>query len=158
MPPKAKGKGKDGPAKFADKENLARAETEVLSLQRLLELRSYEVQQACMCSSIVAVRGLTPSFLNPPFLFFPIPIMITMQPIHFILRYYLFPRFCFKCPFLGLGGPTVRAVVERAQRGLLVVARAAARGHARHHQRHGQAVQGHAGDRLKADSRPRGAE
>lgn len=137
MPPKAKGKGKDGPAKFADKENLARAETEVLSLQRLLELRSYEVQQACMCSSIV---------------------MITMQPIHFILRYYLFPRFCSKCPFLGLGGPTVRAVVERAQRGLLVVARAAARGHARHHQRHGQAVQGHAGDRLKADSRPRGAE
>jgi hypothetical protein len=42
MPPKAKGK-KDGPAKFADKENLARAETEVLSLQRLLELRSFEV-------------------------------------------------------------------------------------------------------------------
>jgi citrate synthase len=41
MPPKAKGK-KDGPAKFADKENLARAETEVLSLQRLLELRSFE--------------------------------------------------------------------------------------------------------------------
>ena len=46
MPPKAKGKGKgkDGPAKFADKENLARAETEVLSLQRLLELQSYEVR------------------------------------------------------------------------------------------------------------------
>ena len=44
MPPKAKGKGKDGPAKFADKENLARAETEVLSLQRLLELRSFEVR------------------------------------------------------------------------------------------------------------------
>lgn len=44
MPPKAKSKGKDGPAKFADKENLARAETEVLSLQRLLELRSFEVR------------------------------------------------------------------------------------------------------------------
>ena len=44
MPPKAKGK-KDGPAKFADKENLARAETEVLSLQRLLELRSHEVRR-----------------------------------------------------------------------------------------------------------------
>ncbi len=42
MPPKKSGK-KDGPAKFADKENLSRAETEILSLQRLLELRSYEV-------------------------------------------------------------------------------------------------------------------
>lgn len=44
MPPK-KGK-KDGPAKFADKENLARAETEVLSLQRLIELRSHESVEA----------------------------------------------------------------------------------------------------------------
>lgn len=44
MPPKKGAKGKDGPAKFADKENLARAETEVLNLQRLLELRSYEVR------------------------------------------------------------------------------------------------------------------
>ncbi|KAG1681039.1 hypothetical protein FOA52_009999 [Chlamydomonas sp. UWO 241] len=45
MPPKAKGK-KDGPAKFGDKENLSRAETEVLSLQRLLELRSFEALEA----------------------------------------------------------------------------------------------------------------
>lgn len=42
MPPK-KAK-KDVAAKLADKENLARAETEVLSLQRLLELRSHEVR------------------------------------------------------------------------------------------------------------------
>ncbi len=41
MPPK-KGK-KDVAAKLSDKENLARAETEILSLQRLLELRSHEV-------------------------------------------------------------------------------------------------------------------
>lgn len=44
MPPKKAGKGKkDGPAKVADKENLARAEVEVLSLQKILELRSHEV-------------------------------------------------------------------------------------------------------------------
>ncbi len=53
MPPKAKGK-KDGPAKFADKENLARAETEVLSLQRLLELRSYEVSERASLPPAVA--------------------------------------------------------------------------------------------------------
>ena len=46
MPPKKAGKSKDGPAKFADKENLARAETEVLSLQRILELRSFEALEA----------------------------------------------------------------------------------------------------------------
>mmetsp|Transcript_7485 Transcript_7485/g.16232 ORF Transcript_7485/g.16232 Transcript_7485/m.16232 type:complete len:167 (+) Transcript_7485:253-753(+) len=45
MPPKGKGK-KDAPAKLADKENLARAETEVLSLQRILELRSHEALEA----------------------------------------------------------------------------------------------------------------
>ncbi len=47
MPPKkAGGKGgKDGPAKLAEKENLARAEAEVISLQRILELRSHEVSQ-----------------------------------------------------------------------------------------------------------------
>ena len=44
MPPK---KGpKDGAAKLADKENLARAEAEILSLQHLLELRSHEVRKA----------------------------------------------------------------------------------------------------------------
>lgn len=46
MPPKKGGKSKDGPAKFADKENLQRAETEVLSLQRILELRTYEALEA----------------------------------------------------------------------------------------------------------------
>ena len=61
MPPKKGGK-KDGPAKFADKENLARAETEVLSLQRLLELRSFEVQAyhnstvACCTTLLHAAR------------------------------------------------------------------------------------------------------
>jgi hypothetical protein len=39
MPPKKK----DGPAKVGEKENCARAEAELLSLQRLLELRSSEV-------------------------------------------------------------------------------------------------------------------
>ena len=48
MPPKKKG---DGMAKLADKDNLARAETEILSLQHLLELRSHEV------GDIVAVRA-----------------------------------------------------------------------------------------------------
>lgn len=42
MPPKKS--GKDGPAKLADKENLARAEAEILSLQHLLEQRSHEVR------------------------------------------------------------------------------------------------------------------
>ena len=42
MAPKAKG-AKASPAKFADKDNLARAETEILSLQQLLETRSHEV-------------------------------------------------------------------------------------------------------------------
>eukprot|EP00798_Chlamydomonas_sp_ICE-L_P031948 gene31948-17903_t len=37
---------KDGPAKQADKDNLSRAETEVVSLQRLLELRSHEALEA----------------------------------------------------------------------------------------------------------------
>lgn len=46
MAPKKKGGKKDDPAKFADKENLARAETEVLSLQRLLEVRSQEALEA----------------------------------------------------------------------------------------------------------------
>ena len=69
MPPKKGGKGKDGPAKFADKENLARAETEVLALQRLLELRSFEV---CACYAelmacvVDAMRmGMTMVFLDP---------------------------------------------------------------------------------------------
>ena len=43
MAPKKKAGGKDGPAKMADKENLARAEAEVLSLQHILEQRSHEV-------------------------------------------------------------------------------------------------------------------
>lgn len=44
MPPKKKN---DLPkaARMADKENLARAETEIISLQHLLELRSHEVWQ-----------------------------------------------------------------------------------------------------------------
>ncbi len=46
MPPKKAGK-KDGAAKLADKENLGRAEAEVLSLQRLLELRSFEASVFC---------------------------------------------------------------------------------------------------------------
>uniref|UniRef100_A0A7S3QR46 Dynein regulatory complex protein 12 n=1 Tax=Dunaliella tertiolecta TaxID=3047 RepID=A0A7S3QR46_DUNTE len=45
MPPKAKGK-KDVAAKLSDRENLGRAETEILSLQRLLELRSHEAVEA----------------------------------------------------------------------------------------------------------------
>eukprot|EP00798_Chlamydomonas_sp_ICE-L_P010011 gene10011-7897_t len=40
------GGAKDGPAKQADKDNLSRAETEVVSLQRLLELRSHEALEA----------------------------------------------------------------------------------------------------------------
>lgn len=54
MPPKkAGGKGKkDGAAKLADKENLARAETEILSLQRLLELRSHEVGRMVLRGSL----------------------------------------------------------------------------------------------------------
>ncbi len=53
MPPKTKG-AKDGPAKAADKENLARAETEILSLQHLLELRSHEVRAAWTCKALPA--------------------------------------------------------------------------------------------------------
>ncbi|GFH24099.1 uncharacterized protein HaLaN_21826 [Haematococcus lacustris] len=44
MPPKKK--GGTAPAKLADKENLVRAETEILALQRLLETRSHEAIEA----------------------------------------------------------------------------------------------------------------
>jgi hypothetical protein len=43
MPPKKKASKSDDPAKFVDKENLKRAEAEIVSLQRLLEVRSLEV-------------------------------------------------------------------------------------------------------------------
>lgn len=43
MPPKKADK-KDDPAKFVDKENLQRAETEILSLQHLVEQRTQEVR------------------------------------------------------------------------------------------------------------------
>ncbi|EFJ48904.1 hypothetical protein VOLCADRAFT_90652 [Volvox carteri f. nagariensis] len=45
MPPKKKNDLAKA-AKMADKENLARAETEILSLQHLLELRSHEALEA----------------------------------------------------------------------------------------------------------------
>ncbi|GFR42177.1 hypothetical protein Agub_g2917 [Astrephomene gubernaculifera] len=45
MPPKKKNDVAKA-AKLADKENLARAETEILSLQHLLELRSHEALEA----------------------------------------------------------------------------------------------------------------
>lgn len=63
MPPKTKG-AKDGPAKAADKENLARAETEILSLQHLLELRSHEVGLAWTCKSVSASQQHTRLGLN----------------------------------------------------------------------------------------------
>ena len=44
MPPKKKASKNPDPAKFVDKENLKRAEAEIVSLQRLLEVRSLEVQ------------------------------------------------------------------------------------------------------------------
>ena len=46
MPPKKKkGKGKAAdPAKFEEKQRLKRAEAEIVSLQRLLEIRSHEVR------------------------------------------------------------------------------------------------------------------
>ncbi|GMH33515.1 hypothetical protein BSKO_01349 [Bryopsis sp. KO-2023] len=47
MPPKKKGKGKTSdPAKFVDKERVKRAEAEIISLQRLLEVRSHEALEA----------------------------------------------------------------------------------------------------------------
>jgi hypothetical protein len=56
MPPK-KGK-KDVAAKLSDKENLARAETEILSLQRLLELRSHEVREyACVRLTLLLLHS-----------------------------------------------------------------------------------------------------
>eukprot|EP00201_Polytomella_parva_P020177 CAMPEP_0175043288 /NCGR_PEP_ID=MMETSP0052_2-20121109/3087_1 /TAXON_ID=51329 ORGANISM="Polytomella parva, Strain SAG 63-3" /NCGR_SAMPLE_ID=MMETSP0052_2 /ASSEMBLY_ACC=CAM_ASM_000194 /LENGTH=168 /DNA_ID=CAMNT_0016306297 /DNA_START=100 /DNA_END=607 /DNA_ORIENTATION=- len=45
MPPK-KGADLAKAAKLADKDNLARAETEILSLQKLLEIRSHEALEA----------------------------------------------------------------------------------------------------------------
>lgn len=72
MPPKKGGK-KDGPAKFADKENLARAETEVLSLQRLLELRSFEVQAyhnspvaCCTTDAVLVLHASSAARLSMP--------------------------------------------------------------------------------------------
>lgn len=65
MAPKAKGGKKDGPAKFADKENLARAETEVLSLQRLLELRSYEVRRVGLMPTVHATSRTTRPHSRP---------------------------------------------------------------------------------------------
>lgn len=63
MPPKkAGGKGKEGgPAKMADKENLSRAESEILSLQHLLDLRSHEVR---MHSSLHIVLETNPTCTN----------------------------------------------------------------------------------------------
>lgn len=48
MAPKKKGKAKAAdPAKFIDKERLKRAEAEIISLQRLLEVQTHEVSPHC---------------------------------------------------------------------------------------------------------------
>lgn len=76
MPPK-KGK-KDVAAKLSDKENLARAETEILSLQRLLELRSHEVG---VCARGTSFKTCQASLLKVPCTCVPSPSTVAPSPV-----------------------------------------------------------------------------